>query len=80
MTETAELVARLEQASDPVQTVREMVLAEGGIWVEPTPDIPGIVEIQLAGVLGIGPSVMAALDDWLMQAKTAGKAAHLQVA
>jgi hypothetical protein len=80
MTETAELIAQLEQASDPVQTVRDMVLAEGGIWVEPTPGIPGIVEIQLAGVLGIGPSVMAALDDWLMQAKTEGKAAHLRFA
>ena len=80
MAETAELVAQLEQASDPVQTVKEMVLAEGGTWVEPTPDIRGIVEIQLAGVLGIGPSVKAALDDWMMQAQTGRQAVYRQSA
>ena len=71
-----ELIAVLEQAPDPVEAVKTLVLAAGGTWVEPEPGIPGIAEIQLAGLVGIGPSLPAAVDDWLLQAQSAAEA-HL---
>ncbi|WP_093119078.1 hypothetical protein [Salinihabitans flavidus] len=70
-----QVLAQLEQAADPEQAVKALVLAEGGTWVDPD-GTPGIVEIQLAGLRGIGPSVAAAVDDWMQQARTPHHAEH----
>lgn len=63
-----EILADLTRTSDPVACLRDKVLADGGVWSDPE-RLPGIVEIQLAGLVGIGPSVAAAVDDWIVQAR-----------
>lgn len=70
-----QVLAQLEQAADPEQAIKALVLAEGGTWVDPDGTL-GIVEIQLAGLQGIGPSVAAAVDDWMQQARTPHHAEH----
>jgi hypothetical protein len=78
MTKLEEILADLRQASDPVAVIRAHVLAEGGLWLDPAPRSgpdhrPSIVEIHLAGLVGIGPSVGAATDDWVLQAQARGR-------
>lgn len=63
-----DILADLKRTSDPVAVLRNWIVAEGGVWSDPE-RLPGIVEIQLAGLVGIGPSVAAAADDWIVQAK-----------
>ena len=68
MTEIAAVLAQIEQSKDPVATIRQLVLAHGGHWCDPE-NAKGLFEIQLMGLAGIGPSVAAAVDDWVLQAK-----------
>ena len=70
MNTLASALTKLQQAADPVATMRQMVLAHGGHWCDPE-NATGLFEIQLMGLAGIGPSVAAAVDDWLVQAKDA---------
>jgi hypothetical protein len=51
-----------------VAELRARVLQENGLWFDPE-EVRGIVEIQLAGLVGVGPSVASAVDDWVEQAK-----------
>jgi len=68
MTTCASVLTKLQEAADPVTTMRQLVLAHGGHWYDPE-HTKGLFEIQLMGLVGIGPSVGAAVDDWLIQAK-----------
>ena len=68
MTVIEDILRALEVASDPVAELRNRVLQENGLWFDPE-EVRGIVEIQLAGLGGVGPSVAAAVDDWVEQAK-----------
>ena len=68
MTVIEDILRALEGASDPVAELRNRVLQENGLWFDPQ-EVRGIVEIQLAGLVGVGPSVAAAVDDWVEQAK-----------
>ena len=68
MTVIEDILRALEGASDPVAELRNRVLQENGLWFDPE-EVRGIVEIQLAGLVGVGPSVAAAVDDWVEQAK-----------
>ncbi|WP_044037311.1 hypothetical protein [Octadecabacter arcticus] len=67
MTGIAQILAKISMASEPVEALRSAVLSQGGFW----PDLQtglGIFEVQLFGVVGIGPSQSAAADDWIVQA------------
>jgi hypothetical protein len=67
MTGIAQILAKISMASEPVEALRSAVLSQGGFW----PDLQtglGIFEVQLFGVVGIGPSQSAAVDDWIVQA------------
>ncbi len=68
MTEIATVLAQVQNAPDPVAAVKRLVLAHGGHWCDPE-NAQGLFEVQLMGLTGIGPSVVAAVDDWLMQTK-----------
>jgi len=68
MTARASVLTKLQQATDPVVLMRQLVLAHGGHWCDPE-DVEGLFEVQLMGLAGIGPSVAAAVDDWMIQAK-----------
>lgn len=68
MTVIEDILRALEGASDPVAELRARVLQENGLWFDPE-EVRGIVEIQLAGLVGVGPSVVSAVDDWVEQAK-----------
>ncbi|KGK99827.1 hypothetical protein [Thalassobacter sp. 16PALIMAR09] len=68
MNEIAAVLAQVQNAPDPVAAVKRLVLAHSGHWCEPE-NAHGLFEVQLMGLAGIGPSVAAAVDDWLLQAK-----------
>jgi hypothetical protein len=64
------LLSEVTSASNPVEMIRDLVLQTGGFWQE-AGEKTGLFEIQLAGIIGLGPSAEAAVDDWLMQARRA---------
>ena len=68
MTEIAAVLAQVQNAPDPVAAVKQLVLAYDGHWCDPE-NAKGLFEVQLMGLVGLGPSVAAAVDDWLLQAK-----------
>ena len=70
MSDIGDILSVLKQGADPVQTIKTVVLTEGGVWYDPEV-ASGIVEIQVAGLVGIGPSVETAVDDWIVQAQAA---------
>lgn len=70
MTDIASILADVSRATEPVNVIRDRVIEQGGSWCDPC-TTPGIFEIQLAGLVGIGPSLTAAVDDWLVQANEA---------
>ena len=70
MNTRASVLTQLQEAADPVAFMRQLVLTHGGHWCDPE-NTKGLFEIQLMGLAGIGPSVGAAVDDWMMQAKDA---------
>lgn len=67
MVEITRILAEIRRAADPVQVARDLVLADGGAWLAPE-NHRGLFEIQLAGLVGIGPSARAAVEDWIAQA------------
>jgi hypothetical protein len=68
MTDVAQVLSELSGSADPVAVLRTAVLSQGGFWPE-QPPASGLFEVQLCGVVGIGPSQAAAVDDWVTQAK-----------
>ena len=74
MTDIAQVLSKVSAAADPVEILRSAVLSQDGFW--PTQQRgAGIYEVQLFGVVGIGPSLSAAADDWIVQAKEYVRAA-----
>jgi hypothetical protein len=74
MTDIAQVLSKVSTAADPVDGLRSAVLSQDGFWPAQQTGI-GIYEVQLFGVVGIGPSQAAAVDDWVVQAKAYGRAA-----
>ena len=70
MTDIASILADVSRASEPVTVIRDLVVEQGGSWCDPAAT-SGIFEVQLAGLVGIGPSQAAAVDDWILQANEA---------
>ena len=70
MTDIESILADVNRAAEPVQAVRDMIFERGGSWFIPETS-SGIFEIQLAGLVGIGPSLSGAVDDWMVQANEA---------
>ena len=62
------LLTEVTSASNPLEVIRALVLQTGGFWQDETQK-PGLFEIQLAGIIGLGPSAETAVDDWLQQAQ-----------
>jgi hypothetical protein len=75
MSGITQILNQVNQAADPVETIRALVLEQGGHWYDPETSL-GIVEIQLAGLVGIGPSVPSAVDDWILQARATEPEVH----
>ena len=73
MADIPKILAQLAQAEDPTKVIKANVLQEGGLWLEPGEQVRSLVEIQLCGLVGIGPSVAAAVDDWIVQARHAAQ-------
>jgi len=74
MTDIAQVLSKVSAAADPVEILRSAVLSQDGFW--PTQQRgAGIYEVQLFGVVGIGPSLSAAADDWIVQAEEYVRAA-----
>ncbi len=68
MTNIATMLAAVTQASNPVSVIRALVLEQGGAWADPE-NLSGLFEIQLAGLVAIGPTARAAVEDWNLQAQ-----------
>lgn len=68
MNDIAQILSKLSGATDPVGVLRAAVLSQDGFWPAQYAGV-GIYEVQLFGVVGIGPSLSAAADDWIVQAK-----------
>lgn len=69
MADISQILVQLARADDPTEVIKANVLQEGGLWEEPSGHVRSLVEIQLCGLVGIGPTVAAAVDDWIMQAR-----------
>ena len=74
MTDIAQVLSKVSAAADPVEILRAAVLSQDGFWPAEQRGV-GIYEVQLFGVVGIGPSLSAAADDWIVQAKEYVRAA-----
>ncbi|HEV8035916.1 hypothetical protein [Yoonia sp.] len=74
MTDIAQVLSKVSAAVDPVEILRSAVLSQDGFWPAQQRGA-GIYEVQLFGVVGIGPSLSAAADDWIVQAKEYVRAA-----
>ena len=74
MTDIAQILSKISGATDPVDVLRAAVLSQDGFWPAQQTGV-GIYEVQLFGVVGIGPSLSAAADDWIVQAKEYVRAA-----
>ena len=74
MTDIAQVLSKLSGANDPVDVLRSAVLSQDGFWPAQQTGV-GIYEVQLFGVVGIGPSLSTAADDWIVQAKEYVRAA-----
>ena len=80
MADISQILVELAQAEDPTEVIKANVLQEGGLWVEPGEHVRSLVEIQLCGLVGIGPSMPAAVDDWIEQARHAAQKAEVAAA
>jgi hypothetical protein len=80
MTDITQILAQIAQAADPTEVIKANVLQEGGLWLKPGEQVRSLVEIQLCGLVGIGPSVATAVDDWIVQARHAAQKAELAAA
>ena len=65
-------VEAILKSKDPVTTVGDLIVAEGGFWNQSkATDTGQIFTIQLFGVQGIGLGAAAAIDNWLQRASDA---------
>ena len=65
-------VEAILKSKDPVTTVGDLIVAEGGFWNQSEATDNGqLFTIQLFGVQGIGLGAAAALDSWLQRATNA---------
>lgn len=63
-------VEALEDSSDPIETVRDLIRQNRGHWNDALArDTRALFEIQLYGIAGVGVGVEAALHDWLGKAR-----------
>lgn len=62
------ILGRLRGAPDQLEVARTIVLEQGGQWIDAAGKL-GVFEIQLAGLAGIGPSPLTAIEDWMVQAR-----------
>jgi hypothetical protein len=74
MTDIAQVLSKVSAAADPVDVLRAAVLSQDGFWPAQQAGV-GIYEVQLFGVVGIGPSLAAAVDDWVVQANAYARTA-----
>ena len=62
-------VEAILKSKDPVTTVGDLIIAEGGFWnLSKATDAGQLFTIQLFGVQGIGLGAAAAIDNWLQRA------------
>lgn len=66
----AQILQQLRAASDGLAVARQIVLDRGGYWAD-DPPASGIFEVQILGLVGIGPSAETAVEDWIAQAEIA---------
>ena len=65
-------VEAILKSKDPVTTVGDLIVAEGGFWNQSeATDKVQLFTIQLFEVQGIGLGAAAALDSWLQRATNA---------
>ena len=65
-------VEAILKSKDPVTTVGDLIVAEGGFWNQSeATDKVQLFTIQLFEVQGIGLGAAAALDSWLQRATDA---------
>lgn len=65
-------VEAILKSKDPVTTVGDLIVAEGGFWnPSKATDTGQLFTIQLFGVQGIGLGAAAAIDNWLQRATDA---------
>ena len=62
------VLSKLSASSNPVEVIRDLVLRTGGFWQD-TEEASGLFEIQLEGIMGLGSSAQAAVEDWVIQAR-----------
>jgi hypothetical protein len=61
---------QIAHAKDPLELVRELVLASGGTWIDAaTVDMAFLFEVNLHGVRGFGLGASAAIDNWIANAE-----------
>ena len=61
---------QIAHAKDPLELVRELVLASGGTWIDAaTVDMAFLFEVNLHGVRGFGLGASAAIDNWIADTK-----------
>ena len=65
-------VEAILKSKDPVTTVGDLIVADGGFWNQgKATDTGQLFTIQLLGVQGIGLGAAAAIDSWLERAMDA---------
>lgn len=65
-------VEAILKSKDPVTTVGDLIVAEGGFWnPSKATDTGQLFTIQLCGVQGIGLGAASAIDNWLQRATDA---------
>ena len=65
-------VEAILKSKDPVSTVGDLIVAEGGFWNHSkATDTGQLFTIQLFGVQGIGVGAASAIDNWLQRATDA---------
>ena len=69
---TCLVLDQIAHAKDPGSSVRELVLAGGGTWIDAvTVNMAFLFEVNLHGVRGFGLGASAAIDNWIANAKDA---------
>lgn len=68
MTDLKQMLDQVSRSAAPADVLRDLVLQHDGFWSDPK-EISGLFEVQLAGLVGLGPSPAAAADDWIVQAR-----------
>ena len=63
---------QIAHAKDPVSSVRELVLAGGGTWIDAvTVNMAFLFEVNLHGVRGFGLGASATIANWIANADAA---------